>query len=260
MRSPAHDASAIFHDALQMGDEHDACMDRHTAEKNALRELHRDFVRKCMDATGLECSALARKAGLSPSTLNRFMNSDVAHVLSSGTIAALSRAAHIAAPHSPEGNMSPGMVVQDGFTLRPIDVPQPAELRRDLPVLGHAIGGNDGEFVMNGQVNEYAERPLTLAGVSNAYAVYVNGTSMEPRLMEGWLLHVHPAKPPTTGSFVVVQVQGPPGSAAPHAFIKEFVRRAGGKLIVKQHNPERELEWPLSSVVSVHRVIGIAGL
>src|SRR5581483_3159378 len=42
-----------------------------------------------MALTGLTASGLARAAGLTPSTLNRFMTKDVAHVLSQRTMLAV---------------------------------------------------------------------------------------------------------------------------------------------------------------------------
>jgi transcriptional regulator with XRE-family HTH domain len=71
--------------------------DAHSSDMNdALRQTQRDFIAACMEATGLDGTGLARKAGVAPSTVNRFMNSDtVEHLLSSRTIAALEAAAGI---------------------------------------------------------------------------------------------------------------------------------------------------------------------
>jgi len=51
-----------------------------------------------MDATGLDATNLARKAGLVPSTLNRFMNKPVTHLLSGRTLAAISKASGVSVP------------------------------------------------------------------------------------------------------------------------------------------------------------------
>lgn len=145
----------------------------------------------------------------------------------------------------------------DGFMPQPVEVPQPAELQRNLPVYGAAIGGVDGAFALNGQHHEFAARPPQLAGVRNAYGVYVNGDSMHPMFQAGWLLHVNPNRPLTAGCGVVVQVRAE-AEEPPLCYIKEFVRRSAGRLVVRQYNPAAEIEWPLSSVIAAHRVVGIA--
>ena len=44
-----------------------------------------------------------------------------------------------------------------------------------IPVYGQAVGGKDGEFVLNGNQASEVLAPSTLAGVPGAYAVYVLG-------------------------------------------------------------------------------------
>ncbi len=145
----------------------------------------------------------------------------------------------------------------DGFVPQPVEVPQPAELQRNLPVYGAAIGGADGAFELNGQHHEFAARPPQLAGVRNAYGVYVNGDSMHPMFQAGWLLHVNPNRPLTAGCGVVVQVRAD-GDEPPLCYVKEFARRSANLLVVRQYNPAAEIEWPLARVIAAHRVVGIA--
>jgi transcriptional regulator with XRE-family HTH domain len=150
----------------------------------------------------------------------------------------------------------------DGFTPRLVELPQSAELRQTapLPVYGSAVGGVDGAFEFNGRVNEYVERPPLLAGVKNAYGVYITGESMFPVFRAGWLAHVNPNRPLTPGCGVVVQVRATDPEAPPLCYIKEYVRRTATKLVVSQYNPATELEWPLDRVVAAHRIVGIADM
>lgn len=53
------------------------------------QEATRRLIRQMVEQTGLALSALAKKADLSPSTLTRFMNSRVGHVLSTTTLTKL---------------------------------------------------------------------------------------------------------------------------------------------------------------------------
>jgi SOS-response transcriptional repressor LexA len=138
------------------------------------------------------------------------------------------------------------------------DLPSGGLMPRNLPVYGCARGGIDGSFEMNGQGMDYVERPPSLAGARNAYAVYVQGDSMSPRFEAGWLLHVNPNRPVRRGDNVVVQIKPADEHAPPLAYIKLFEATTPTKLIATQFNPQKELEWPLEEVVSIHRVVGIA--
>jgi phage repressor protein C with HTH and peptisase S24 domain len=121
---------------------------------------------------------------------------------------------------------------------------------KDLPVLGVAAGGEDAWFDTNGQANEYIERPPMLSGVSDAYAIYVIGDSMSPALREGHLVHVHPHKRATPGCEVVVQL------ADGRGLIKELVRRDNRKIVLRQHNPVKELSFDTAQISAVHRIVG----
>ena len=68
---------------------------------------------------------------------------------------------------------------------------------RDLPVLGAVKGGSEGFYFNEGEAKEYLVRPPILAGVATAFALYVEGDSMEPRYFAGELLYVNPNRPIT---------------------------------------------------------------
>jgi phage repressor protein C with HTH and peptisase S24 domain len=148
----------------------------------------------------------------------------------------------------------------DGFIPQALDIPARGSMLRDLPVHGSAVGGVDGSFEMNGQVVEYVERPPSLSGARNAYGIYVQGDSMSPRFEAGWLVLVNPSRPVRRGDNVVVQLKGIDEHAPPLAYLKVFESRTPNNLIVRQFNPARMLEWPLSDVISVHRVVGVGEL
>ncbi|MGB6231217.1 MAG: S24 family peptidase [Litorimonas sp.] len=124
--------------------------------------------------------------------------------------------------------------------------------RADLPILGKAMGGI-GVFLDNGAKLGDTMRPLTLIGVKDAYAVYIDGESMYPRYLPGELIMVHPHKVVTRGSFVVVQYDD---DGERHYTIKRFVKRTGNELHLEQLNPERPWVLRLDRVHSVHRVVG----
>jgi phage repressor protein C with HTH and peptisase S24 domain len=125
-----------------------------------------------------------------------------------------------------------------------------------LRVLGMAEGGPDGWSLWNGSVVQYIERPDNLRGVADAYAVYVTGSSMEPRYHPGELAHIHPHKPVTPGCYVLVQKKPTGPGEAPLAVIKRLVKRSGNRIILEQTSPAKTFEIKADEVVSMHRVVG----
>jgi phage repressor protein C with HTH and peptisase S24 domain len=123
-----------------------------------------------------------------------------------------------------------------------------------VPVYGHAAGGPDGQFVLNGNKVTDILAPPSLAGVPDAYAVYVSGTSMENRYFAGEAVFVNPRLPVRRGDFVVAQVQRQEGEP-PEAYVKRFIAREASTLKLEQFNPAKILRFPNQRVVSVHRII-----
>jgi phage repressor protein C with HTH and peptisase S24 domain len=125
-----------------------------------------------------------------------------------------------------------------------------------IRVLGMAECGPDGWALWNGEVVDMVERPANLAGVPNAYAVFITGDSMEPRYLPGEIAFIHPGKPVTPGAFVLVQMNPKNGETVPRAFLKRLVRRSGSKVVVGQIHPEKTFDLKPSEILSMHRVVG----
>ncbi|MGD9650295.1 MAG: XRE family transcriptional regulator [Dongiaceae bacterium] len=129
--------------------------------------------------------------------------------------------------------------------------PLSKQFSRDLPVLGAAKGGKEGFFLSNGDIHEMIERPSSLNGVKNAFAVYVNGESMEPRFFPGEVLYINPNRPLSKNCFVVVELKDGQG------LVKQYLKEEGAALILKQFNPAQEITIPRNRVKSIYRVIGV---
>src|SRR5215831_18426376 len=123
-----------------------------------------------------------------------------------------------------------------------------------IPVYGHAVGGKDGEFVLKGNQVSEVQAPPNLSHVPDAYAVYVVGDSMEPRYLAGETVFVNPRLPISRGSFVVAQVSKGE-EAEPRAYVKRFVSQDAKRLRLEQYNPKKVLEFPISTVVAIHRIV-----
>lgn len=128
---------------------------------------------------------------------------------------------------------------------------------RKIPVFGQAVGGVDGEFIMNGNVLYEVMAPPILSDVSGAYAVSVSGDSMSPRYEDGEVCFVDPTRRVRKGDYVIAQIRLEEGGA-PLAYVKKFVRHNSSELVLEQFNPPKELRFDAHTVQSVH-YIALAG-
>jgi len=119
---------------------------------------------------------------------------------------------------------------------------------RDLPIVGAVRGGTNGFYFNDGEPKEYVRRPPMLEGVANAFALYVDGDSMEPRYFAGEILYVNPNRPVTKDCFVAVELDDGQG------MIKQFLRRDDNAVTLRQFNPPKELQVPAGQVKHIYRI------
>lgn len=126
----------------------------------------------------------------------------------------------------------------------------PAAPARDLPVMGAVKGGSEGFYFNEGEPKEFVSRPSGLDGVANAFALYVDGDSMEPRYFAGEILYVNPNRPVTRSCFVAVELQDGQG------MIKQFVKRSDETVLLRQFNPPKDIRLATREVKRMYRITG----
>ena len=105
-------------------------------------------------------------------------------------------------------------------------------------------------FFDNGNVFEYVKRPPILAGLPQAFAVYMVGESMEPRYFAGDTLYIHPNRPIRAGCFVLIELP------EQQAIVKQFISQDDNRVVVEQFNPANRFDIPRAKVVNMYRVVG----
>lgn len=123
-------------------------------------------------------------------------------------------------------------------------------LARDLPVMGAVKGGSEGFYFNDGEPKEFVSRPSGLDGVANAFALYVDGDSMEPRYFAGEVLYVNPNRPISKNCFVAVELRDGQG------LIKQFVKRSDDTVMLRQFNPAKDLRLATRDVKRMYRITG----
>lgn len=218
------------------------------------QEAQRRWLRAVLAQTGWLPTQLARKAGVTPSTINRFLNDEkVTHSLSLPTLKKISEASGIAIPLDllPRVAEAEYNVDQD----RRANIPGRETLTSRIDVYGTAACGEGrGDFELNGEVVDRVRRPPALEGAAGVFGIYVVGDSMEPRYEHGDLVFIHPGRPATVGGDVLVELHGEEGNGGA-AYLKKLVRRTADHIVLEQYNPPKQIKISTRQVKHIYRVL-----
>lgn len=223
-----------------------------------VRKKHRDALRLLNSQTGDSYYKIAKNAGVAASTISNTANDKGGMTaLSARTIEKIKRfypgfmGEAPASPRFEDAAMSPGLSIAEGNS--------PTWLLRaaqDLPILGTAAA-SDGKRItidVDGEPIDYCTRPGPLQSKTDAYALYVVGTSMEPRFFEGDRIYVDPTRPARAKDDVVVQLIDNTNKKV-NGLIKRLISKDDNKLTLEQFNPYTRIEIPTQQVASIHRVL-----
>lgn len=125
-----------------------------------------------------------------------------------------------------------------------------------IPIVGTAAGSVAGSIAISERMVDWAPRPVGLAHADDAYALFVSGSSMEPRYRPGELIFVYPGRPAEPGDIVVIQTRRYEGDRV-IAYVKELVRRTDKAIVARQYNKPAEIEFTHDSITAVHRVMTV---
>lgn len=226
---------------------------------NASMDKVREIIVKKADERGETLASLSKQLGKNHAYLQQFVKRGIPVKLPEDVRRNLS--VLISVPEEelggPTGAPAPsshGLESNAGSFTRNGVMGAPVNLGSTIPLYGHAAGGPDGQFILNGNKVADILAPPSLAGVQDAYAVYVVGESMINRYYPGEAVFVNPRAPVRKGDFVVAQIAADEGEP-PYAYVKQYDRRDEKFLYLKQLNPKKTLRFPSNRVVSVHRII-----
>lgn len=155
------------------------------------------------------------------------------------------------------------LVAEDAAQDRQHEVAHAIEFRnlpKDVPVLGQAMGGDDGDFYFNGDIIDYIRRPPGIANMKDVFGLYAAGTSMWPRFEEGEPIYISPSRPAAIGDYVVLELLPEKEGDRPAGFLKRLKRRSGSKVVCEQFNPPKDIEYERDRIKSIFRVIPLTEL
>jgi len=213
----------------------------------------REFIRDRLARAGLSMKEASERIGRNHAYLQQFLERGVPLKLPEEVREKLAPLLDL----TPDQLKTPSASAPKGLAepSRFFTLPFPNSMDK-IPVMGIAEGGADGSSLWNGEIVDRVDRPPSLAGAPNGYGTCVIGTSMEPRYHPGELIYVHPGKPVTVGSYVLVQLAPKEEGAPPPALIKRLAKRMTTKIVLEQFNPPKTFEIAARDVLTIHKIVG----
>lgn len=209
--------------------------------------MDKKAIKLLLDQAGKTQAELGRHLGMSDSTVSKLLNGP--RHLKAAEAEKIRR--WLNQPPTPDENITAPNVRR---VDTPAAIPSRSTRPKDVPILGTAWGGESGDFTMNGETAGYALRPERYEGREDIFALYVQGTSMEPRYYAGELIVVEKRRPPHNGDHVVVELL-PRQDGTREAYLKVLVGRSPTKIKLAQYNPSKVIEIDLNKVGQVLRVL-----
>jgi phage repressor protein C with HTH and peptisase S24 domain len=129
----------------------------------------------------------------------------------------------------------------------------------DIEVRGVAVGGDDGDFTLNGEIAGYVRRPPGIAGLRKVFALHIISDSMWPRFEPGELIYCG-GREAVPGDDIVIEMFPENDAAVGHAYIKRLVRRSKSEIVCLQFNPNKEITFDPYAIKNIWRVIPLREL
>lgn len=172
------------------------------------------YVERLVQATGLDRTKLARKAGFNPSTItdSRLKGG---HPITARTIEMLARTFKAAPPPGLIERLPSGRNrAHQGSKLgEPMDSPSlppiPGVRTNDVPIFGALMVGRGPLFHLNRMAVDMAPRPWGIRTARKAYALRMPDETMTPWRRAGELVFIDPARPVRRGDHALFLLGDP---------------------------------------------------
>lgn len=120
-----------------------------------------------------------------------------------------------------------------------------------VPILGQVNGSSEAIVLNLDEPIGEAPRHPHQKGIKNAFALYVKGESMTPRLMSGELIYAIMNRPPLSNQDCVIEMKNNGES-----YVKQFIKTTDKEIICRQFNPLKEWRRLLTEVKAMHAIVG----
>lgn len=213
-------------------------------------------LKQVIEEQGLTPEAASLKCGLDRSYFRKLFERGGASPRGA-TLERIASGLHISAASLLDDIQSSPTTAKREVAPAPISFPSRGDMTYDVPVMGTAAGSHlRGAFQISTDQIDIVRRPPALMGVNSAYALYVEGTSMEPKYEPGDLIYVHPKKPVRSGDPCVVQCFAGSDEEI-EATVGIYVRATAEFIHIRKYNPLAEVQIKRATVKEIHRILSL---
>lgn len=134
-----------------------------------------------------------------------------------------------------------------------------ATFPRDVPLLGTAMGGKDGELFIDrrGEPVDYVRRPPGLSKSADVFAIIVQGDSMWPRYRDGEMLYISTRRAVSPDDHVIIRLHGDSDDDEVW-LLKHLIRRTADTVELEQYNPMKRISLPRDRISAMHKILDMS--
>ena len=233
------------------------------------KEILRTRVQERLDATSKTAHAVSKAIGANPGYVRDLLDPNKTSIPGAERLQRLALELDTTSDYLIGNAASPSPVLSEiALADRHLDWHGPDREDAGIPLVGT---GDCADLEVTGPSGEtyeierssfdpdycirFIERPPALRGDSSLYAIYFQGSSMEPRFFAGEVGIVQPSRPAAPGDYVLVQINDGVNGDVTGVMVKRLVRQNSREVVLLQHNPELTFRLPRSQVVRIHRIV-----
>tara|TARA_R110002073_G_scaffold76548_1_gene185814 strand:+ start:791 stop:1471 length:681 start_codon:yes stop_codon:yes gene_type:complete len=205
-------------------------------------------LKRRMAAAGVNQADAAHALGWDQSKVSRYVNGNFKRISATdaeafeGWLRSAEKSAGV------KSTASGFQTLESGLDLPPRE---PAQ----IPIYGLAGAGNGALHLDHAAVLGFVERIGKQGPRTDAFAVQVFGSSMEPRYFPGEIVYCVRGLHPRRGDDVVIELKNG------DAYLKTYEATRDGMVFVSQYNHEAigddtPMHWPATEIKALHAVVG----
>lgn len=186
------------------------------AETNSVAQTEaRRFILELAQVVDGNLTEVARRAGVSQTTVTRSMNKGSNHPITARTVAAIAQAMRVTPPPRLLERLPPGRErahqagVGAPVASRAAVSVTASGLPRDVPLYGAIVVARGPLFRLNPHAVDHAPRPPGIIAARKVFAVRMPDDSMAPWRRAGELVFVDPARPVRRGDHALFHLVDP---------------------------------------------------